>query len=91
MGSRNVVVFGSGSGSGAATIKDSGKTQQAGKETDALRDAGRKRRAESVSLSFRFSFLYLGWVLGEGREYNADADGHAGTCCGEPWWWEEES
>ena len=66
MGSRNVVVFGSrsGSGSAAATIKDVGKAQQAGMGMDALRDAGRKRRAESVSLSFPFSSFFLGrvWV-----------------------------
>ena len=57
MGSRNVVVFGSGSGSDAATnIKDAAKAQQAGRETDASRDAGRKRRAKSVSSLVLFSF-----------------------------------
>lgn len=62
MGSRNIVVFGSGSSSAAASIKDSGKTQQARKETDILRDAGRKRRAESVSspLSFRLVSIVMG-------------------------------
>lgn len=55
-------------GSDAAT-KDSVKAQQAGKETDAMRDAGRKRRAESVSPSFpfHFSFSSVGFGMREGN------------------------
>ena len=56
MGSRNIVFLGL-----SADTKDLVKTKVV-TETDALRDTGRKRRAESVSspLSFRLVSIVMG-------------------------------